>query len=309
MPEDYLNSGTRPTSVNGEEYAYIGARATFEIDGYTFADTDVLFMDFGSVGPMKAILYEPPLVSGSEMEWGENILVTPGTLAAFEQYVAEQRNRDRLTLPQLDGLRWSADELKASFDGMEYISGTIKNERDIPAWAADAAKRTVGWEIVGLTENGEFAGDKRITRDEFTAYVARAFGLMTTGRDLNFSDVPLSNEFRREILAAYENGIIGGVGDNKFAPGALLTREQASTIIYRAMVAVLGAETVKKAAAGNTAFRDAARVSGYARQAVQDMANAGILTGMGDGYFRPEENFTLAQTAVVLDRIIRTFIL
>ena len=114
--------------------------------------------------------------------------------------------------------------------GKEYVSGTISNERDISSWAADAAKRTVGWEIIGLTEKGKFDGKKLITRDEFTAYVARTFGLMTTGRELSFSDVSMSNRYRSEILAAYENGIIGGVGDNKFAPGALLTREQASTI-------------------------------------------------------------------------------
>jgi hypothetical protein len=258
---------------------------------------------------MKAILYEPTLVSGEELDWGDNTLITPGTLAAFEQYVAELRNRDRLTLPQLEGLRWSAEALGARLSGKEYVSGTISNERDISSWAADAAKRTVGWEIIGLTEKGEFDGKKLITRDEFTAYVSRAFGLMTTGRGLNFSDVPLSNEFRREILAAYENGIIGGVGGNKFAPGSMLTREQASTIIYRAMVAVLGEDTVRKAAAGNMTFKDAAKVSGYARQAVQDMANAGILVGTGDGYFRPGESMTVEQTAVVLDRIIRTFIL
>lgn len=229
MPEDYLNYGARPTSINGEEYAYIGARVTFQIDGYTFTDSDFIFINFGSLGPMKAVIPKPPLVSGDDLDWGVNTLITPGSLAAFEEYVAEMRNRDRLTLPQLEGLRWGADVLGARLSGKEYISGTISNEHDISSWAADAVKRTVGWEIIDLTEKGEFDGKKLITRDEFTAYVARTFGLMTTGRELSFSDVSMSNRYRSEILAAYENGIIGGVGDNKFAPGALLTREQAST--------------------------------------------------------------------------------
>ena len=50
-------------------------------------------------------------------------------------------------------------------------------------------------------------------------------------------------------------------------------------------------------------FGDRASVSGYALEAVTIFSNNGIVQGSG-GMFRPRNNATRAETAVILNRIV-----
>lgn len=47
-------------------------------------------------------------------------------------------------------------------------------------------------------------------------------------------------------------------------------------------------------------FADAAQISDYAVNAVQTLANAGIINGVSDTEFAPKANATRAQAAVIL---------
>jgi pullulanase len=47
-------------------------------------------------------------------------------------------------------------------------------------------------------------------------------------------------------------------------------------------------------------FDDANQISDYAATAVQTLANAGIISGVSDTEFAPQDNATRAQAAVIL---------
>ncbi len=89
-------------------------------------------------------------------------------------------------------------------------------------------------------------------------------------------------------------GIVTGGGDGRFEPRAVLTREQAATILQRTADA-LGASAN---GAGKT-FADSARISDWARGAVDYVTAVGIMNGDGTA-FQPAQTFTREQSYITM---------
>ncbi|MBQ9986431.1 MAG: S-layer homology domain-containing protein, partial [Oscillospiraceae bacterium] len=51
----------------------------------------------------------------------------------------------------------------------------------------------------------------------------------------NFADVDVSDYFAQELAIARNTGIVGGIGDNKYAPRKPITRQDMMVIVYRAL--------------------------------------------------------------------------
>ena len=83
---------------------------------------------------------------------------------------------------------------------------------------------------------GEFKGNQPITRAEFVKLCANA-GAFEPAKVQNvtksFTDVTDETQFKAEILAAAENGIINGYSDGTFCPSKTLTRAEITTILTR----------------------------------------------------------------------------
>ena len=102
------------------------------------------------------------------------------------------------------------------------------------------------------------------------------------------------------VAWAAENGIVGGVGDNRFDPNGNITREQMATILYRYSERK-GIDTSKQGSFSG--FPDAGKVSSYAKTALQWTVAEGIIGG-SDGKLLPQGNATRAQVATILMRFI-----
>ncbi len=80
-----------------------------------------------------------------------------------------------------------------------------------------------------------FRPTAELTRGEMAAMLMRALGYTSlagtvNGFDCPFTDVTTNKGF---ITMAYDMGIVTGVGEDTFAPGAAATREQAAAILVR----------------------------------------------------------------------------
>ncbi len=115
---------------------------------------------------------------------------------------------------------------------------------------------------------------------------------------LPFTDVKPTDWFYNAVKAAYTEGLINGVTDTEFAPDATLTRGMLVTIVGR-----MGAAETTKA----SPFTDVDANAYYAPY-VAWAAENGIVTGYGEGIFRPEENVTREQTAAILYRYMKNYI-
>jgi uncharacterized protein YkwD len=114
-----------------------------------------------------------------------------------------------------------------------------------------------------------------------------------------FSDVSTSSPFYQAISALASSGVISGYSDGTFHPSALVTRAQFAKFIVRA----LGSHTAKIDDASHPSFVDVAYAgSSYPFDYVEEAADLNIVAGYSDGTFRPEQDATRLQIAVMLVR-------
>ena len=110
---------------------------------------------------------------------------------------------------------------------------------------------------------------------------------------LPFTDVAESDWFYDAVRYAYENGLMGGIGDNLFAPNHPTTRAQLVTILYR-----LEGEP---AVTGQSGFTDVEPDTWYT-DAVTWAAEEGVVNGVSETQFAPGNNITREQLATILFR-------
>ena len=169
-------------------------------------------------------------------------------------------------------------------------------------WAKESIYKLVEMGIVKGTSETTYSPAKDITRADYAVLLARAFQVEGTENSSGFDDVPAGAYYAKELAAAKAAGIITGVGNNCFAPGRPITREDMMVMLYRAM----NRSGYQLPGAGEdslAAFADAAQVSGYAREAVAALVGAGVITG-SNGRLQPKAHASRAEVAVMLARVI-----
>lgn len=150
--------------------------------------------------------------------------------------------------------------------------------------------------IINGTGNGQFKPNSNITRAEFAVMIARALNIEPNNAT-TFTDVK-GKWFEKEVQALKEAGIINGVTATTFAPEAAVTREQAATMIVKALQHK-GYKTTTSAS--DLSFTDASKVSPYAKQALAELQANEIMVG-NNGVIDPAGNLTRGQMAKVLKR-------
>ena len=172
---------------------------------------------------------------------------------------------------------------------------------DVPekAWYAEAVNYAVKNKLMDGVGNGKFAPDSPMTRAMLVTVLWRYEGSPKEGTN-GFSDVPNGKWYTDAVAWASENGIVGGVGNNKFDPNGNITREQMVAILYR-YAQKKGFDTSERG--DLSSFPDRAKVSSYAKDAIAWAVGEGILNGSG-GKLLPQGNATRAQVSAILMRYI-----
>ena len=114
-----------------------------------------------------------------------------------------------------------------------------------------------------------------------------------TGVDNPFTDVHTGDWFYDDVMFVYENGLMIGTSDTTFSPNEAISRAQVAVIFYR----MAGSPEVT----GESAFTDVVNGPGTAwyYNAVLWAQQNGIVSGYGDDTFRPNDNITREQLAVI----------
>ncbi len=168
-------------------------------------------------------------------------------------------------------------------------------------WAQQAVTALSLKHIISGRGDGTFDPAGQITRAEYAQMLINAIGKSSDYADTTFNDVPTDSWFYHNVAVAAQLGIVSGYGDGNFGPYDLITREQMALMTQKAAV------VMNKALVGSIAasFTDDADIADWSKAAVYELANAGIINGMGDGTFAPKANATRAQAAVI---IFNTFV-
>ncbi len=166
------------------------------------------------------------------------------------------------------------------------------------AWYSKAVSFIAAREITTGTGNGNYSPDAKLTRGEFIVMLMKAYGIAPdTATADNFADA--GNTYYTGYLAAAKRlGISGGVGNNMYAPGKEITRQEMFTLLYNALKAI-GQLPEGNTGKSLSAFSDAGQVASWAKDAMILLVETGTVSG-ADGKLTPEETTTRAQMAQVL---------
>ncbi|MBQ2742368.1 MAG: S-layer homology domain-containing protein, partial [Oscillospiraceae bacterium] len=175
-------------------------------------------------------------------------------------------------------------------------------------WAIDAINELAEEGIIKGTSDTTFSPASNITRADFALLLVRAFKLSSDNTE-NFADVVESDYFAAELAIARNCGIVGGIGDNKYAPRNHITRQDMMVIVYRALQ-ILGKLPSPRGKGGplavdevKTIYHDFDTVAEYAKEAVAFLISEGLVNGKS-GNIAPTDYTTRAEVAVLIKRIL-----
>ncbi|MEA4823867.1 MAG: S-layer homology domain-containing protein, partial [Clostridiaceae bacterium] len=175
---------------------------------------------------------------------------------------------------------------------------------DVPqsAWYYNAVTFCAARGITTGLGNGFFGPNDPLTRGQFIVLLMRAYGLTIDEKPIdNFSDAG-DTYYTGYLASAKRLGITTGVGSNMFMPDEVITRQDMFTLLYR-VLAVLGQLPEMKEDASLSSFADADKISDYAKDAMENLISAGIVSGSG-GNLDPLGISTRAQMAQLLYKLL-----
>ncbi len=149
-----------------------------------------------------------------------------------------------------------------------------------------------------------FEPDSTMTRAMLVTVLWRSAGSPNEGTN-GFTDVPAGQWYTQAVAWAAQNGIVNGVGNNKFDPDARITREQLAAVLYR-YAGKVGMDVTARA--DLKLFPDAGSVSAYATDALSWCVANGIVNGTlehGTAYLDPQGSATRAQVATLMSRYLK----
>ncbi len=172
-------------------------------------------------------------------------------------------------------------------------------------WATGYIGFVTEREIFVGTGGNTFSPDTGMTRAMFATVIGRLYERSHGGIEASsahaFTDCDYSAYYGKYTAWASENSIIGGVGDDKFAPDMPITREQVAVILYR-FADLLGVLPNGMDTALN--YPDADSISYYAKAAALYCQTTGVIGGRAGGVFAPQETATRAEVSAILQRFV-----
>ena len=184
-----------------------------------------------------------------------------------------------------------------------------KRFNDVEGHWSKAAVNDMGSRLVISGVGKEiFQPDKYITRAEFTEIVVNGLGLMRIGTfKSSFDDVDKAAWYYNSVAIASEYGLILGYNNREFRPNDKITREQAMTIIAKAMK-ITGLKvqfTIGEVENILKAFGDTEQASYWSKESIAACVKSGIVSGRNGHMIAPDGNMTRAETAVIVRNLLR----
>ena len=174
---------------------------------------------------------------------------------------------------------------------------------DKSAWYAEAVSAAVdngllyGKSSTMLDPNGD------MTRAEMAAIINRSFGCYKAADISQYKDVAKSKWYYKDVALAVQMGTYNGRSSSSMAPDAPITREEAMTVVARALE--LDYDSYSKTDLSK--FSDRNKISNWALPYVRAMVGADYIHGRGK-ILAPLDNITRAEFAQIFHNIIGTYI-
>ena len=168
--------------------------------------------------------------------------------------------------------------------------GPFKDVQD-NAWYAPYVKAVYENGLMQGVSTTKFNPEGTSTRAQVATVLYRIAGQPPVGGPATFTDLT-ADWYANPVAWAQEKGIVNGLSATKFGPNENVTREQLVVMIHRYFGTPAGTGDL-------SAFPDADKVSGYAKNAFAWAIGAGIING-SNGKLNPQGQATRAQFAKII---------
>lgn len=146
-------------------------------------------------------------------------------------------------------------EVPSGINSASYINAS--------SWAVPELDRAVSPGLVVDSIKGNM--QQNITREEFAEVALKLYECLT-GKTETAQANPFFDTSSPAVISAARLGIVAGVGQDRFDPQGLITREQLGAMLHRLILLIepeAGAVTT-----GGLQFKDEAAISAFARDAM-----------------------------------------
>lgn len=162
-------------------------------------------------------------------------------------------------------------------------------------WAELAIDKWSSYGVVKGIGNGDFAPSSSVTRAELATFISRTFQYTEGESARTYTDIEEGKWYTQAISAISSRGLMYIPG-SQFEPNKPATREEVAYIIAKAY-------HMQATDDQTTSFTDEATISAWAKEAVQALAERGVIKGNPDGSFRPKAPVTRAEVVTILENI------
>jgi len=192
--------------------------------------------------------------------------------------------------------------VQTSSDKNEKEDSYIFTDMPVEHWAAESVARLKTAGIINGTDTGEFEPDRYVTREEFAKVLVVTCGLSLENVGTMFADAESNAWYIPYIGAAADNGIVNGIGDNKFGVGQTITRQEMAVMTSRAL-------KLKKNSSSKLReykpFDDESDIADYAIGDIKLLFELGVINGKEQNIFAPLGSATRAEAAKIIYEAFR----
>jgi hypothetical protein len=171
-------------------------------------------------------------------------------------------------------------------------------------WAKDSYYSLKYEGIINEAMTTENSFQKDILREEFIEILMKVY---LDEKRINIASFRPTNYFvdtnNPYIEYAYSLNIVSGVGENRFAPDAKVTRQEMVVMLKN----ILDALGLTKSVKYQSDFTDRSKMAPWALEAIDYCSSQNIINGMGDGRFAPLANATREQAFKLVDNLYSAF--
>ncbi len=202
---------------------------------------------------------------------------------------------------------------KEEINALNLVSTISERELDgVSEWA----KKEVGEAVkLGLVpENLQMDFNRNITREEFCKLCIAVMKAWDKDFKYETGNASFSDTASLDVLICAENGIVSGVGDNKFAPYNPIRRQESAKMLYNTLNIKTNviSEIYMKAPDNSVSeccvphsFNDGGDIRSWARKEINHMYRYGVMLGDSDNNYDPDGYYTREQATVTFLRLFK----
>ena len=176
---------------------------------------------------------------------------------------------------------------------------------DVPSWAREYVAEVTEKGLVDGRTDTTFGSSEPMTRAELVTALYRLAETPDVKDVKNpFQDVKEEDAYRDAVVWAFSQKIVNGktANNDTFDPNGSAKRQEIAKIFNEFAARQVGKEKLESRKDVVSAYRDADKVSGWARDYMNWAVASGFITGHDDGRLDPMGTATRAQVSAILCR-------